>query len=136
MNTVTAFKTPSGDEMVVLPRAEYETLVDMAEMAADVAAYDEAKRRIAAGNDERVPAEFVDRLIDGENPIRVWRDFRGLTGKELANLAGVSAAYISEMETGKKEGSLSVLKAIAKVLRIDLDHLVWVHEESPSTDGL
>ncbi len=135
MNTVTAFKTPSGDEMVVLPRAEYETLVDMAEMAADVAAYDEAKRQIAAGNDERVPAEFVDRLIDGENPIRVWRDFRGLTGKELASLAGVSAAYISEIETGKKEGSLSVLKAIAKVLRIDLDDLVWTREDEPSSDG-
>jgi DNA-binding XRE family transcriptional regulator len=135
MNKVTAFKTPNGDEMVVLPRAEYEALIDIAEMAADVSAYDEAKKRIVAGEDERVPGQFVDRLIDGENPVRVWRDFRGLSAKDLAAEAGISAAYLSEIETGKKEGSLSVLKAIAKILRVDLDDLIWSRSETMSNDA-
>lgn len=135
MNKVTAFKTPNGDEMVVLPRAEYEALIDIAEMAADVSAYDEAKKRIVAGEDERVPGQFVDRLIDGENPVRVWRDFRGLSAKDLAAEAGISAAYLSEIETGKKEGSLSVLKAIAKILRVDLDDLIWSRNETMSNDA-
>lgn len=135
MNKVTAFKTPNGDEMVVLPRAEYEALIDIAEMAADVSAYDEAKKRIVAGEDERVPGQFVDRLIDGENPVRVWRDFRGLAAKDLAAEAGISAAYLSEIETGKKEGSLSVLKAIAKILRVDLDDLIWSRSETMSNDA-
>ena len=41
--------------MVVLARAEYDALVEMAEMLEDVAAYDEAKRRIAESDDLRVP---------------------------------------------------------------------------------
>ena len=111
--------------MVMLGRAEYDALVEMAEMLEDVAAYDEAKRRIAEGDDLRVPLEFVDRLIDGENPIRVWRDFRGMTSKDLAKAIGISAAYLSEIETGKKEGSLSVFRNIAKALRVDIDDLFW-----------
>lgn len=125
MNKVTKFKTPNGEEMVVLPVAEYEALLEAIEMAEDVAAYDEAKRRKAAGEDEGVPSEFVYRLMDGENPVRVWRDFRGLSAKDLAAAAGISATYLSEIETGKKDGSLSVLKAIARVLRIDLEDMVW-----------
>ena len=125
MNKVARFTTPGGEEMVVLARAEYEALVEMAEMLEDVAAYDEAKRRIAEGDDIMVPSEFVDRLIDGESPIRVWRDFRGMTSKDLAKAIGISAAYLSEIETGKKDGSLSVFRSIAKTLRIDLDDLFW-----------
>lgn len=125
MNNVSRFTTPAGEEMVVLPRADYESLLEKAEMLVDVAAYDEAKRRIADGEDFMVPAEFANRLLDGENPVRVWRDFRGLSGKELAATVGISAAYLSEIETGKKEGSLSVLKAIAAALAVDLDDLVW-----------
>ena len=125
MNKATKFTTPIGEEMVVLARAEYDALVEMAEMLEDVAAYDDAKRRIAEGDDLRVPAEFVDRLIDGENPIRVWRDFRGMTSKDLANAIGISAGYLSEIETGKKDGSISVFRNIAKALRVDLDDLFW-----------
>ena len=126
MNNVAKLTTPAGEELVVLPRADYETLLEKAEMLEDVAAYDEAKRRIADGEDFMVPAEFADRLLDGENPVRVWREFRGLSGKELAAVVGISAAYLSEIETGKKEGSLSVLKAIASALALDLEDLVWM----------
>jgi len=45
--------------MAVIPLAEYERLVEAAEDSADVRAYDEAKRRLAAGEDELIPAEFV-----------------------------------------------------------------------------
>ena len=37
------FVTPKGDEMVILPKAEYEALLEAAEDAADVAIYDAAK---------------------------------------------------------------------------------------------
>ncbi|WLS04736.1 helix-turn-helix transcriptional regulator [Shinella oryzae] len=128
---MTKFTTPGGEEMVVLARAEYEALVEMAEMLEDVAAYDEAKRRIAEGEDIMVPSEFVDRLIDGESPVRVWRDFRGMSSKDLAKAVGISAAYLSEIENGKKEGSISVFRSIAKTLRIDLDDLFWGEDNKP-----
>lgn len=134
MNSVVSFKTPNGEELVVLSRGDYDALVRLAEIAEDLedlAAVEAYKQRVAAGEEESVPSEFVDRLIDGESPIRVWRDFRGLSSKELANAAGISAAYLSEIETGKKEGSISVFRNIAKALRVDLDDLFWGEDNKP-----
>lgn len=128
MNTAVSFTTPNGEDLVVLSRKDYEALLRQAEQAEDLEdllAVQAFEARVAAGEEERIPSEFVDRLIDGENPIRVWRDFRGLSAKELAAAAGISAAYLSEIETGKKEGSLSVFRQIARALRLDLDDLVW-----------
>ena len=104
--------TPSGDQMVVLPLAEYERLVEAVEDAADIRAYDAAKRRLAEGRDESIPAEFVDRILNGENKIRVWREYRGLTIKALAETSGLAAAYLSQIETGKREGTIETFKKI------------------------
>jgi uncharacterized phage-associated protein len=61
----------------------------------------EIKRRLATGEEELIPAEIVDRLIDGENKLRVWREYRGMSAKELAEATGLAAPYISQLETGK-----------------------------------
>ncbi|HEV7248734.1 MAG TPA: helix-turn-helix transcriptional regulator [Shinella sp.] len=128
MNSVVSFKTPNGEEMVILSRGDYDALLRLAELAEDLedlAAVEAYKQRVAAGEEEGIPSEFVDRLIDGESPVRVWRDFRGMSSKELAKATGISTAYLSEIETGKKEGSISVFRSIAKALRVDLDDLFW-----------
>jgi transcriptional regulator with XRE-family HTH domain len=49
---------------------------------------------------------------------------RGLSARELAAATGLSAPYISEIEGGKKEGSISAMKKIADALNVDLDDLV------------
>jgi DNA-binding XRE family transcriptional regulator len=115
--------TPSGDRMAVIPLAEYERLVEAAEDLADVRAYDEAKRRLATGEDELIPAEFVNRMIDGENRVRVWREYRGLTVKALAEAAGLAPAYLSQIETGVREGTVDTYKKIAAALRIKVDDI-------------
>lgn len=120
----TIFKTPSGDEMVILPRAEYERLVDERDMARDVATHDRFHERLARGEEERIPAEIVERLLDGENKVKVWRGHRGLSARDLAEKTGLSASYISEIETGRKEGSISAMKRIAAALGLDLDEVV------------
>ena len=103
MGAAILFMTPNGEEMVVVSRQDYDALLKQAELAEDledVLAVNEFERRLAAGEEELIPAEFIDRMIDGESPIRVWRDFRGLSGKDLAAAAGISATYLSEIETG------------------------------------
>ena len=35
--------------------------------------------RIASGEDETFPGEFVDRLLSGEHPLTVWREYRRMT---------------------------------------------------------
>lgn len=112
--------TPGGETLVVLPLSDYERLLD----AADISSASKVRGDIAGGRDEMVPAELVTRLIESENPVRVWRRHRGLTGRALAASAGIGAAYLSEIETGRKEGSLAVMKRLAEALSVDLDDLV------------
>jgi DNA-binding XRE family transcriptional regulator len=112
--------TPAGEALVIVPLAEYEALLD----AADIASADRIKGRVAAGVDEVVPAALVNRIIDGENTILVWREYRGLTAAELAARAGISAPYLSELESGKKSGGIATLRKLATALKVDLDDLV------------
>lgn len=134
MGVATRFRTPNGEVMVVLSQADYDALVEAAEMLEDIAAYDRFHEKLARGEEEFIPSEFVNRMIDGESPIRVWRDFRGLSAKDLAASAGISAAYLSEIESRKKEGSISALKKIARALKVDLDDLVvWGDETENGT---
>lgn len=111
-------------EYAVLPYDEYLELLNEAEMARDVAAYDEVKARLAQGEEELLPGEMVERLIGGENPVRVWREYRGLSGQRLAEAAGISAAYLSQLEAQAREGSVKVLRAIARALKVKIDDLV------------
>lgn len=116
--------SPGGERMVVLPLDEYEQLCEAAGDMADVQAYDEAKRRLAAGEDEMIPAEFADRILDGENRVRVWREYRRISVKELAGMAKISAAYLSQIESNHRQGSISTMKALAAALSLDLNDLV------------
>jgi DNA-binding XRE family transcriptional regulator/PHD/YefM family antitoxin component YafN of YafNO toxin-antitoxin module len=124
MNKPTIITSPSGDRMAVIPLEEYERLVEAAEDLADVRAYDEATRRLASGEDELVPAEVVNRILAGENALRVWREYRGLTVKQLADRSGVSAPFVSQIENRQREGSVETMRKIADVLTISLDELV------------
>lgn len=112
--------TPGGEVLVVLPLADYEALID----AADIAAAEKVKADVAAGRDEMVPAEVANRLIAGESPLKVWREHRKLTGKALSDLTGISAGYLSEIESGSKPGGLATLRKIADALGVTVDDLV------------
>ena len=59
-------------------------------MSGDLRAYDRSKAALAAGEDELIPAEYVKRMLAGERPLRVWRDYRGLTQAALADSSGVN----------------------------------------------
>ncbi len=92
-------------------------------MLADVRDYDAAIERIAAG-EELIPAEVVYALLDGGNPIRVWREYRGLSLAQLAAKAGIRASYLSQLEAGKREGRVEILSTIASAMDVWLDDLV------------
>jgi len=110
-------------EWAVIPYEEYERLMEEAEMLQDVRAYDEAKKAIAEG-EELIPSEVTYAILDGLNPVRVWREHRGLTQQQLAKAVGISVPYLSQIELGKRRGSAEVLAAIAKALCLSLDDIV------------
>jgi DNA-binding XRE family transcriptional regulator len=123
MNKPNIITTPSGDRMVIIPIEEYDRLVEAAEDAAELRDVNEIKRRLAAGEEELIPAEVVSRIIGGENKIRVWREYRGMSGKELAERTGLAAPYISQLETGNREGTIETFKKIAAALNLDIDDI-------------
>lgn len=94
--------------------------------ALEDAADDATLLRLRAENagGEAMPAAFFDRMLDGESPVRVWREFRGLKARELAEAAGLSAAYLSDIETNRKPGSARALRRLAEALRVEMDELV------------
>lgn len=111
------------NEMVTIPREEYDRLQAAAEDLADLQSYDRAKAALAAGEEELVPADYANRLLNGENALRVYRDLRGLTQAALAVKAGVNRVTVAEIETGRKQGSVTSLRALASALDVALDDL-------------
>ncbi len=110
-------------DTVLLSRADYEALLQQAEDAADAVQMREAEARVAAGEDEYVPIEVTRRLLAGEAPVRVWREHRNVSARALANRAGLSAAYLSQIETGKKPGSFDAMAKLARALGVDMEDL-------------
>ena len=115
--------TPAGEQMAVLPLEEYRHLLRSAEELTDIRAYDKAIERLARGQDEMIPSTFADRILDGERAVRVWREYRNLSVKELARRANISASYLSQIEGGSRAGSLPTMKALAQALNLELTDL-------------
>ena len=93
-------------------------------MLLDIHDYDSIKTALERGEEELIPSDVVYALLDGQNPIKVWREYRGQTQSELAEAGGISVPYLSQLETGKRKGSTGVLQAIAKALLLSLDDIV------------
>ena len=88
-----------------------------------LSAIDHFEARLSVGVEELIPASVVNAILDGGNPVRIWRGHRGLSGRALAQAAGISPSYLSQIETGKREGPLNVMKRLAEALNITLDDL-------------
>jgi ribosome-binding protein aMBF1 (putative translation factor) len=104
--------------------------LDALDDAEDIAAVERYRAEVAeAGGWEQykrrcVNGEEMRRLLNGEHPLIVWREKRGLSQRDLAQKAGVSPGYLSEIETRKKPGSVHAFAALARALDIDVDSLI------------
>ena len=121
--TVQVIKQGEKPEWAVVPYREYLELLEKAEMLQDVQDYDSAKMALEEGKEELLPESFVNELLEGANPVKLWREYRGLTQKVLAGAAGISVPYLSQLESGKRKGSIEVLSAIAAKLGVTLDDI-------------
>jgi DNA-binding XRE family transcriptional regulator len=116
-------------EWAVLPYEEYLKLVEQAELLEDIRDFDEIRAAIERGEEELIPAEVVNAILDGKNPIKVWREFRHLTQQQLADRVGISKPYLSQLETGKRTGTTEVLASIAEALDVSLEQLADTEKE-------
>ena len=61
------------NDQVTISKTEYEALCTAAEDLADLKAYDTASSMLANGDEELIPAEFLNRLLNSDNPLKVYR---------------------------------------------------------------
>lgn len=126
MGTVQTFKTPAGEEMVILSRAEYDALLarieEAAEDAADVAASDAAKAEDDGDRHAVGPDELKGHYL------RSRRKITGQTQTELSVATGLAQGYISDLESGRRSPSANALDRLAKTLGIDDDDLSKLRE--------
>ena len=108
-------------ETVTISRDEYTRLISTAEAAEDAAAN---AAYLSTRDEESIPIEVADRLLNGDPPMKVWREYRGFRLHDLASQVDASISYLSELENNKKSGRLPLWKRIAEALEIDLDDLV------------
>ena len=112
------------NDTVTISRAEYERLCALEEEFADIQAALSVEARIASGEEELIPAQVVDRLIDRESPLRVWREYRALSQSALARASGVNRVQIVDIEAGRNSGSVHTLRKLADALRVAVDDLI------------
>jgi DNA-binding Xre family transcriptional regulator len=121
MTEIQILKT-GGDDLVVLSRRDYNALMAR---AGDPGAEDAAAVRIISETDGHtaLPGEVMDRIIDGESPLKVLMDHRGMTQAELAHASGLSQPFVSKMVRGKVGGGGETMKALARALAVSEDVL-------------
>jgi DNA-binding XRE family transcriptional regulator len=121
------FQKTADGEIAILPRKEYEALVARAAEAdedAGTAKLVVRARKQIAGGAPLLPKQIVDRLADGENPVRVLREWRDITQVNLSNRTNLSQGHISDIENGRRIGTAATLQLIAHVLNVPMDLLV------------
>jgi hypothetical protein len=103
---------------VALPVNAAAAMAEILEDIEDIGLY-----RARAG-ESTIPHEVVEAIHKGVHPIRAWRTYRGLTLQGLAETGKVPVGYLSEIETGKKPGSVAAYKSLARALGTEIDMLV------------
>lgn len=110
-----------GRRAYVVPADLWERVKDFVEDAEDAATYADA---VAEDDGARIPFAVVKAELGGVHPVRAWREFKGLTLQTLATAAGVSKAYVSQIEAGKRAGTAATLKKLATGLGVPVAVLI------------
>lgn len=117
-------RAPNGEELVVLPRAEYEALLERADHEAeDIAIYDARKAELASGG-VVLPPEVSAALLRGESRLKAIRNWRGATQLELNSRTTISQGYLSDLESGRRKGTPETIATLAKALDVPVEWLL------------
>lgn len=116
------FRTPSGDDLVVLTKADYDRLVELAgrgeeDEDAELIAIANARMNDAASS-EQLPVEVSRLLLGGMGLLRALRQWRDVGQVKLAYDIGTSQGFISDLESGRRTMTDDVRIRLAKALDV------------------
>lgn len=118
--THTIVTTPGGEELVLLPKAEFEALRDRL----DAAEHARAMAQVAAGTLETLSAEETAAALEAPTPLAFWIEKRGRKQKALAAEIGIGQSFLSELAAGKKKGDPVLFLKLARALAVRMEDLV------------
>ena len=121
MSKVQVIEKDGKPVFYVVPADLWAQVKDMLEDAEDLADLERFDRE---DDGVRFPAPVVMAMADGAHPVQAWRKHKGLTAQALADAAGVSKPYVSQIESGKRKGTAKTLKALADALGVPVGALV------------
>jgi DNA-binding XRE family transcriptional regulator len=126
MTKVQFIKTAGGEELAVLPKSEYERLTALAadEDVGTARLVRKARAAVEAGDEVLLPKVVVDHLAAGDNPIRVLREWRDMTQAMLSHAVGIAQGYLSDLESGKRKGTIVLHQKFARALGVPIDLLL------------
>ena len=111
-------------EWAIIPYKEFVAIQEAIEDAEDIRDIEENLKAIQQNKELVIPGEITFAILDGGNPIRVWREYKKIKLNELAKKVGISASYLSQIENGKRNPTIDRLKLIATALRVDPELLI------------
>ena len=78
-----------------------------------------------------LPTEAQDALYLGRlgERVRAWRNAQAMTRKQLAEASGVSERYLAQLEAGRGNISVLLLRRVARAMRVPVGELV--REDTP-----
>jgi DNA-binding XRE family transcriptional regulator len=127
MDEPQTIRTPTGEELVVLSRQDYDNLVsalaDAEEELADIATLDQRKPDASASALQVLPPEVCRRLLAGQRRLQAVREWRGQDRSTLAERLGLDEAALSIMETARTPLSPKMVNQIAQLLNVPAD---WI----------
>ena len=101
--SIQTITTPAGEEMVVMPRAEYETLITERDTAfedgVDAATFAAAMAELSP--EDVLPADLTAAILAGKGRLRAFREWRGLELQQLALESGLAEARLEQLEAGE-----------------------------------
>ncbi len=126
MSAPQIIRTANGEELVVLPRAEYEALLGHAdreeEDAEDIAIYDARKAELEARGIV-LPEAVGAAILRGDSRLRAIRKWRDLTQLHIEFKTGIGQGYLSDLESGRRIGTPETIGKLANVLKVPVEWL-------------
>ena len=107
-------------------RIEYQTILDASGNPAFVVLpYNRFLELYDKKTDTTIPNKVVSAVVDGQSPVRAWREYQKLTQKEVASRMGISQAAFAQMESADSKLRKQTRQRIAQALGITADQLDW-----------
>lgn len=131
MSSPQIIHTTTGEELVVLPRAEYEALLargnEAIEAAVDAFVDVDAihETEFAASDADVLPKEVTAAILRGDSRLKAIRRWKEVTQLQLSQQTGISQGYLSDLENGHRAGTPETIAKLAEVLDVPLAWLSW-----------